>query len=145
MKIYTGIIFSVMVLMSCHQNSDQEKGKNALIKSEKAFETMVSEKGLAEAFYYFADSNAVIKRENDILIVGKENIKKYYSTSGIEKVNLTWKPDFIEVSKDGTLGYTYGKYVMETVDSAGNNVTYRGVFHTVWKKQADGNWKYVWD
>jgi len=44
-------------------------------QTEKAFEKMASEKGLAEAFYYFADENAVIKRGNDSLIIGKENIR----------------------------------------------------------------------
>ncbi|MEI9943504.1 MAG: DUF4440 domain-containing protein [Chitinophagaceae bacterium] len=58
---------------------------------------------------------------------------------------MTWTPDFIEVSENGDLGYTFGKYTWSTKDSAGQAQEYKGVFHTVWKKQEDGQWKYVWD
>jgi ketosteroid isomerase-like protein len=30
-------------------------------------------------------------------------------------------------------------------DSVGNKKDFKGIFHTVWKKQKDGSWKYVWD
>jgi len=30
-------------------------------------------------------------------------------------------------------------------DEQGKIAEYKGVFHTVWKKQADKSWKYVWD
>jgi hypothetical protein len=53
--------------------------KLQIVKVEKDFEKTVAEKGLAEGFYQFADSNAVIKRERDTLIIGKKNIKDYYS------------------------------------------------------------------
>jgi len=106
---------------------------------------MASGKGLAEAFYYFADENAVIKRGNDTLIRGKENIKTYYYNKKNKNVTLSWTPDFIEVSNCGTLGYTYGKYVMTAKQDNGKTIEFTGVFHTVWKKQADKSWKYVWD
>ncbi len=30
-------------------------------------------------------------------------------------------------------------------DSIGNDIDNKGVFHTVWKRQADGEWRFVWD
>ena len=106
---------------------------------------MTAEKGISEAFRYFAADNAVIKREDDTLIVGKENIKAYYSSWDKRKTTVKWTPDFIDVANDGTLAYTYGKYNWKIRDEAGIATEFKGVFHTVWKKQADGNWKYVWD
>lgn len=105
---------------------------------------MASEKGIAEAFYYFADDNAVIKRENDTLIKGKENIRIYYDKSNNESSTLNWNPDYIDVSDCGTLAYTYGKYVWKIKDKDGVAKEYKGIFHTVWKKK-DNNWRYVWD
>jgi len=58
---------------------------------------------------------------------------------------ITWSPDFVETSQDGTIGYTYGNYTWQSKDSSGKVNEAKGVFHTVWKKQKDGSWKYVWD
>ena len=113
--------------------------------TEKAFEKMTSVKGISEAFYYFADENAVIKREDDTLISGKENIRIYYEKKGLNDATVNWTPDFIDVSKSGDLGYTYGKYSWKIRDSDSNIVENKGVFHTVWKRQKDKSWKYVWE
>jgi len=112
---------------------------------EKSFEKMCEEKGIADAFYFFADDSAVIKRQNDTLIIGKESIKNYYSKDFYKAATVSWSPDFIYVSDDGTMAYTYGKYVWSSKDDNGIAVEYRGVFHTVWKRQKDNTWKYVWD
>ena len=114
-------------------------------KAESDFKNLSLSKGIAEAFYTFADDHAVIKRENDMLIHGKENIKKYYSNPKFKKASVTWKPDFVEVSKDGEMAFTYGKYIWTVKDSLGNKKDFKGIFHSVWKKQKDGSWKYVWD
>ncbi len=68
---------------------------------------MTSEKGIAEAFYYCTAENAVIKQENDTLIRGKENIRMYYERRRNVKATVNWIPDYIDVSDDGALGYTY--------------------------------------
>lgn len=114
-------------------------------KAEDDFKNLSQTKGIPEAFYTFADDNAVIKRENDTLIQSKENIKKYYSNPKFKKASVTWKPDFVEVSKDGEMAFTYGKYIWTVKDSLGNKKDFKGIFHTVWKKQKDGSWKYAWD
>ena len=43
------------------------------------------------------------------------------------------------------LGYTYGHYTFSYIDSGGNKIENKGVFHTVWKRQSDGTWRFVWD
>ncbi len=142
------MIFIVLVIMNSFTISYAQSDKSLkqeIYDSEKAFEKMCAEKGIAEAFYFFADDMAVIKRENDTLIIGKEQIKKYYNKEFYKTAKVNWAPDFIDVSKDGTLAYTYGKYLWVSKDENGNDVEYRGVFHTVWKRQKDNNWKYVWD
>lgn len=106
---------------------------------------MAAQKGIAAAFTQYADSNAVIKRKNDSLINGVDAIKNFYIMGDYKQVKLNWSPDFIDASMSGDLGYTYGKYEWVSTDSAGKTQTYKGVFHTVWKKQKAGDWKFVWD
>lgn len=112
-------------------------------KAEKDFNDYARSHSISEAFYTFADENAVIKRENDTLIKGRDNIREYYKKH--DKAQVDWSPDFVSVSRDGTMGYTYGKYAWKVTDKDGKTQTYKGVFHTVWKRQKDGSWKYVWD
>lgn len=119
--------------------------KTEIANAEKAFNDMAQTKGIAEAFYFFAAEDAIIKRENDTLIKGRENIKSYYSNPKMKSASVTWKPDFVNVSKDGTLAYTYGKYIWTIKDATGKATDYKGIFHTVWQMQPDGSWKYVWD
>ena len=140
----TLFVICIMLLVSCKHTTNTEAARNEILQTEKAFEKMASENGAAEAFYHFADQNAVIRRSNDSLISGKENIKLYYENNFNPNAKLSWTPDFIGVSDCGTLGYTYGKYIHTIRDSTGKNIENRGIFHTVWKKQKDG-WRYVWD
>ena len=144
MKTFFLILFS-LIAFSCAPQIDKEKVKQEIFNIEKAFEKMCAEKGIAEGFFFFADDSAVIKRQNDTLIIGKENIKNYYNNDFYKNASVKWTPDFIDVSNDGSMAYTYGKYLWTAKDASGNTSEFRGVFHTVWKKQNDNTWKYVWD
>ena len=145
MKTFAIVLISLVLNTSCNKSINRDDIKKEIVDAEKAFERMAAEKGVPEAFHYFADEKAVIKRENDTLIVGKENIKIYYEKREAKNATVNWTPDYIDVSDDGAMGYTYGKYVWKIKNATGEIVEYKGVFHTVWKKQEDGNWKYVWD
>jgi ketosteroid isomerase-like protein len=147
MKATKLILFLAFILFACEESKPKtkEQYKEEIRSTEKAFEKMADEKGIAEAFWFFADSNAVIKRQNDTLIHGKEGIRNYYKDDFYKNANVTWSPDFIDIDEQGSLGYTYGNYLWKAKDSSGKTEEYKGVFHTVWKKQANGDWKYVWD
>src|SRR5260221_2139732 len=141
-------ILSVSLLFSsCKTDSGekQEKAKQEIARAEKDFEKMAAEKGIAEAFESYADSNAAIRRSGDSIIHGKENIRKVYSSGYFKTASVTWSPDFVDASENGDLGYTFGKYTWQSKDSTGKANESHGIFHTVWKKQKDGAWKYVWD
>lgn len=142
------ILLAPFLLVSCVPKNaikSQSILKEEVLKTEKDFEKLAAEKGIAEGFYQFADLNATIKREHDTLIIGKENIQKYYSNPRYKSASVSWTPDYVEVSKDGEMAFTYGKYIWTSKDTLGKTSTSRGIFHTVWKKQEDGSWKYVWD
>jgi ketosteroid isomerase-like protein len=139
----------VLFVFSCHTQKEEnsvEKWKNEILETEKEFAEMVREKGIPEAFVTYAAEDAVLRRGDD-LIMGKAALKKSYENrrSEFEHISLTWKPDFVDVAASGDLGYTYGKYVYTVKDSTGITNSIEGIFHTVWKRQADGTWKFVWD
>jgi ketosteroid isomerase-like protein len=126
-------------LFSC-TNTDRQS-KTEILQAEKDFAAMAKEKGVATAFYTFADTNAVIKRGNQ-LVKGKGSIKEFYFQQ-LQKGDLQWTPEFVDAS--GELGYTYGPFTYSEKDSTGKAIETKGFFHTVWRKQKDGKWKFVWD
>lgn len=138
----------IFILSSC---SDLDKGsvedwKNEILETEKAFADMAEDLGIPQAFIYYAADDAVVNRNNR-LVIGKEALRSYFGElpSGVQDEHLHWTPDFVDVSLSGDLGYTYGQYVYTYADSTGNTVETGGIFHTVWKRQADGSWRFVWD
>jgi ketosteroid isomerase-like protein len=152
MRIFRLIpIFLLVLLFSCREEAGKrteqrsDTYKEEIRQAEKDFEKMAEEKGIAEAFAFFADSNAVISRGNDSIITGKEAIRNFYSSAFYQTAKVKWAPDYIDVSDDGTMGWTYGRYVWNNTDSTGKPMELRGVFHTVWKRQKDGTWRWVWD
>ena len=130
-----------ILLLSCNK----ETSKEDIVAVEKQFEKKCKDSGIAAGFYEFADENAVIKMNNDSLLKGKEAIRNHFNQPRFQKATVTWNADNVEISKDGTLASTYGKYVWIATDSLGNKKNFKGVFHTVWKRQDDGSWKYIWD
>ncbi len=148
MKITLQLLYTLLLLNSC---TPKAKTKNPtyirlqIVKVEKDFEKMVTEKGLATAFYQFADSNAVLKREKNSLIIGKNNIRNYFSDPKFTTATVTWTPDDVQVSDAGDMASTYGKFICTSIDAKGKEVVSKGVFHTVWKKQKDSSWKYIWN
>lgn len=116
--------------------------KKEIVDTELAFCKMAEKEGMDKAFLTFAAPDGVMLR-GDRLIKGIDSITTYIEGKTTQR--LSWKPDFVEVSTSGDLGYTYGMYTYKYTDSLGNAQTSKGVFHTVWKRQPDGSWKFVWD
>lgn len=145
MKHYLLVTILFINCFGCKQLPSRQDISKEIAEAEQKFQEMTAEKGIAEAFHFFADEYAVIKRENDTLIKGKKNILAYYSKPGLKNASVTWSPDFIDVSESGDMAYTYGRYIWKIKTDNDSVQEFTGVFHTVWKKQVDGSWKYVWD
>lgn len=145
MKILSLALAIYLLLGSaCQHQNNTEQWKQEILQTEAAFAKMASEKGMKEAFLQFAANDAVLNRNNNI-IRGKKAIKNYFDQQTLTRIELAWNPDFIDVSASGDLAYTYGRYIFSAMDSDGISVESEGIFHTVWKRQPDGNWKFVWD
>ncbi|MCX2743098.1 hypothetical protein OO013_04435 [Mangrovivirga sp. M17] len=143
------LLIGLLLISGCNYQKNNQPTesdvKYEITQVEKSFNEDLLENGVAEAFYNYAAPNAVILRGANNLIKGKEGIKKYYSSEKYNLAKAYWKPEVIEISNDGTLASTWGKYKWISADSAGKEVVLEGYFHTVWKKMPDGQWKYIWD
>ena len=104
---------------------------------------MAQQEGLVKAFEFYAADDGVIKRGKKV-IQGKNAIAKWYENDVNPNETLTWRPTFVGVSQAGDLAYTYGDFTFTYPDTLGELKKNAGIFHTVWKRQVDGNWKFVW-
>ncbi len=120
----------------------KQSWKEEIMETEQSFAELVRKEGIHEAFVRYAAADAVLMRNNK-LVQGKKNIDLFYA--GQSSRNLKWTVEFVDVSASGDLAYTYGRYSFTSVDQDGLQKEDRGVFHTVWKRQEDGSWKFVYD
>ncbi len=134
-----------LIMAGCCGASDLiERSRREILATEKAFEAHVRDHGVPDGFAHFADDSAVIDRGNT-LVRGPAAIRAWYAANTTDRMTITWDAEFVDVAASGDLGHTWGRYVHTTIDSAGTPRTRTGIFHTVWKRQPDGTWKYVWD
>lgn len=83
-----------------------EKWKQEIVDTEQNFVSMAKEEGLQKAFLTYAAEEAVLMRDNKLL-TGRSAIESYFNKpSKFKDVSLIWKPDFVDVTKSGDLGYT---------------------------------------
>lgn len=136
-------LITLIILISCSTSTKIEQWKNDIVATEKAFNDMAKEKGLKAAFLYFAADDAVLSRGGKIL--QRSEFEAYFDESQFVQTQLQWKPDFVDVSASGDLGYTYGSFTFQGIRETGDTLKTDGIFHTVWRRQYDGSWRYVWD
>jgi ketosteroid isomerase-like protein len=127
-----------------------------VVSRERAFSKYSVENGIPEAFYSFIADNGIAlsssgpPRTKETFARAIAAAKKKKETGKpVPKTKLEWEPFFSHVSASGDMAYNYGpyKYTVATTDSNGKikEQAFYGYFVTVWKKQADGKWKFVFD
>ncbi len=137
-------ILLLLTIVACtSQTNTMTNYQEEVKQTELAFAQMAKEKGVAEAFLFYAADDAVIMR-NKQLIKGKSAIQTYFEerSKAYQNIELKWNPDKVDVAASGDLAYTYGNY--QLINHA-NGETSEGIFHTVWKRQSNGQWCFVWD
>ena len=144
-RIIISIVFT-LILGGCGRQMDRQNVKEELMNVDRAFSQLSSDKGSIEAFYsYMADDGIVLPKKGHP--VKKDKYRKIISKENAAdaKTILTWEPILSEVSESKDIGYTHGKYELIISDSTGTKNTTYGYYITIWKKQTDGNWKFVFD
>lgn len=104
------------------------------------------EAGMKVAFVEFAD-NAVIKMEEGRLAFrGIDSLRTGWAVPRPDGPSpLVWEPRHAELAASGDLGYTFGYWRWPGQTADGRDTLYYGNYVSIWKRQADGTWKYVLD
>ena len=110
-----------------------------MTNADIAFSDLSRQNGMKAAFLHYIDSSGVLLRPGHFPIVGKD-AQEYLQKINDSSFSLTWKPQSAELAASGDLGYTYVLYTYHDKDTS-----FGGTYVSIWKKQADGSWKFVLD
>lgn len=138
MKKLFHLAFVTLFLFSCAEKKPVPNPQ-VLIDADIAFSDYSVQHGMQKAFIEFADDSLVLLHDNEMPIVGKQNLIRSYEGKSDTGVVLTWNPAKAIIAESGELGYTYGFWTLIAQD------TTQGTYFTVWKLNENGNWKYIAD
>ena len=143
-------VANAIVFASCQQPRqhaaemkavNRDSLKEALMKTDLAFSDLSKAKGRNASFLEYMDEHVTMLRPNGMPLVGKDTMRKRFSTMPDTSYTLTWKPLFADVAASGDLGYTYGTWLLVTT----KNDSSEGTYCSIWKQQPNGDWKFVLD
>jgi ketosteroid isomerase-like protein len=109
---------------------------DAMVASERAFSKLSEEKGFKESFLTYIAEDGIMFRPTPVK--GKEML----AARPDPPIKLVWWPSHAEIARSGDMGWTTGPWERRT---QGSDEVLHGHFLTVWKKQADGKWRWVID
>ncbi|MEZ5922635.1 MAG: hypothetical protein R3C60_14980 [Parvularculaceae bacterium] len=107
-----------------------------IVAAERAFAEDGYDRGVKASFLAFAAPDAVM------FAPGPQNAHALMSAApdpdpSKPRKHLVWWPLYAGISSSGDLGFTTGPYAFDDARA--------GHYFTVWKKQPDGQWKWVLD
>lgn len=113
---------------------EERPDASPVVQAERAFAADAGQRGWVEAFETWS--------AEDALVVHRAPTSARQSLAQMDPANrgdtsLHWGPEFAAISRDGGFGFTTGPY-------NGGSGNY-GHYFTVWRKQPDGNWRWIFD
>ena len=112
--------------------------ERAVMAADEAFyHASLTAKG--QAWQEFADEHATLPAGSGKAAIGAF-YDKVYAKPGFA---LNWHPDSAKVM--GDIAITTGRYDSHVQDEAGHDKPGRGRYVTVWQRQTEGGWRFVWD
>ena len=135
------LLTATILFCSCslHQQDINKQAEKEIIQADLAMSSLATKEGFYKALLQYADDSVIIPRLGNLPMIGKTDVNKNWITKP-DFTTLTWKPIKAEASKTGDIGYTFGYATFVRKDT----ITYSN-YCTIWKKQKNGDWKFVYD
>ncbi|HET7457191.1 MAG TPA: DUF4440 domain-containing protein [Gemmatimonadaceae bacterium] len=112
--------------------------RDAVLRADASFSALSARAGAGEAFAtYVADDGASLSGEVE-LTCGREAVRRAFAP--IPAGALVWEPRLADAAPSGDLGFTIGVATIR-----GEPTSHYSKYLTVWKKQPNGEWRFVAD
>ncbi len=134
---WAGPVLAVVIVIGAAPSLWAESPGEDLGAVETAFAATMADRDL-NAFVGFLDAETVFFA-GPTELRGAEAVKqawaRFFET---EAAPFSWRPEVVSVLDSGSLGLTSGP----VFDPEGNRI---GTFNSIWRRNADGVWKIVFD
>jgi len=142
--IATGLVLLIVGTGTVLGQKKKTAGE-ALLAADAGWMKVYAAKNLEESVA-FCDDEASMLPPNAPIATGKEALTKLIGSEfAIPDYKLSWHANKVGVAGSGELGYTSGTYDFSLKDASGKIISDKGKYLTVWKKEADGSWKVLFD
>lgn len=129
------IAFATAVLLAADPALAQSADAAPIVAAERAFAADASVLGLTASFNKWAVPDAVMIGGGQVQTV--RDVFPPDVPRPADEALLEWWPNFAGISRSGDLGFTTGGVAI--------NGQRTGHYFTIWKKQPDGSWRWVYD
>ena len=124
------------------QKTTRKSPLQAMVDTERAFAKMSEEQGTRPSFMAFIADDGILFRPT--AVKGKQWMTEHPLPASDKHPLLSWYPAVAGMARAGDMGYTTGPWEYKSDIHDAKSVAW-GHFLTVWKKQADGQWKFAVD
>jgi len=147
MKLSLLVLVVFVIAVGCNQsNVDLKAEEAAIMKTDSTWSATAKESKDVEKIVSYWSDDAMVLAPGQPAVKGKEALRKFIEDSRqIPGFSITWKSSDVHFSPDGKMAYMSGENLMTMDDSTGKKMTIPGRGYTIWRKEADGNWKCVVD
>lgn len=134
---------AILLILVVAMVAQAQSALHDMVKTEQAFSKMAADTNTRDAFLAFIADDGLLFRP------GAVNGKKWMLEHPVppptdKKPLLAWQPAYAGMAASGDMGFTTGPWEAKADVNDAKPQGY-GHFVTVWKKQADGSWKFVVD
>lgn len=109
-----------------------------LVAAERGFAAEAQAQGVRPAFVAHLAADAWLFRPQPV------RAKAFFEAHPARPGKLEWGPEYAEIAASGDFGYTFGPWRATAAAEQGGQKAW-GHFFSVWKRDAEGNWKNVVD
>lgn len=136
------VTMAAISLAGCVTQPDKATQTEALLLADAEFARYSREHGAANAFDEYLSEDAIQLPSRGDVVKGRTLI-----VDGLKSLDdgwiLDWTPVHAEVSPDGAMGYTWGRYELYKAATPGSKST--GKYLNVWRLDPHGKWKVIAD
>ncbi len=139
------VVLPALCLGACAGFRRGETGPGVLLEADRAFARATAERRM-EGFTSFLAEDVTSIRPDSPIIKGRAGLTAHWKHLLEDPaLSVTWKPLEAVIDRSGDMGFTVGSYAVLRSSGAGSQQVASGKYITVWKRQAGGAWRVVFD
>lgn len=116
--------------------------KERLLQRDAEWAKLASEGRDIERMLSYWTDDAVVMPPGLPVVAGKAALRRYVEASmQIPGFRITWTSTDVTISPDGQLGYMFSRNAVTMHGADGVPATTEGRAVTIWRREADGEWR----